>query len=69
MTDLVDQANKNGGVDNITVIVMRTYEDDQYAKGRCASTTRRTSPSRLSSTARPRRRLQFPQPESLRHRA
>ena len=32
VTDLVDQANKNGGVDNITVIVMRTYEDDQYAK-------------------------------------
>ena len=25
VTDLVDQANKNGGVDNITVILMRCY--------------------------------------------
>jgi len=29
VTDLVDQANKNGGVDNITVILMRCYADDK----------------------------------------
>lgn len=29
VADLVDQANKNGGVDNITVIVMRAYKDDE----------------------------------------
>lgn len=29
VTDLVDQANKNGGVDNITVIVLRCYAEDK----------------------------------------
>ncbi|MBL8633158.1 MAG: Stp1/IreP family PP2C-type Ser/Thr phosphatase [Myxococcales bacterium] len=29
VTDLVDQANKNGGVDNITVIVLKAYKDDE----------------------------------------
>jgi protein phosphatase len=29
VVDLVEQANKNGGVDNITVILLRCYADDK----------------------------------------
>jgi serine/threonine protein phosphatase PrpC len=32
VADLVDQANKNGGVDNITVILLKAYKDDEDAK-------------------------------------